>query len=400
MWAEFRRRFWLPPRAHGDVIEDRTVSFLELFYDLVYVVVISRASHALATDVSWRSVWEFAVIFTMIWIAWLNGTLYYDLHGREEGRTRLFVFVQMLLLALLAVFTADANGTSGTAFAIVYALYMAVLGWLWYSVRRVDAPEFGAATARYLVGMVASVFVVGVSAALPPDARMIVWAVFAGAWIVGGFIFDRYVSVGGARVGISSSAVERFDLFIIIVLGEVVVGVVTGLSVSPHDATAIATGIVGLTIGFGLWWTYFDFVGRRRPRDAPGYRSVWMFSHLPIAMAITASGAAMVSLIADAGVDRTPEPTSRLLGGSVAIAVLSLIAIISALMDRRRLAAIFSPLIGVLAGAAALAMLTGWLRPPPLALVSILALLLLGVWLFAVDRWLSLPDPDAIAPGA
>jgi hypothetical protein len=46
--AEFRHRFWMPPRAHGDIIEDRTVSFLELFYDLVYVVVIGRAAHTLA----------------------------------------------------------------------------------------------------------------------------------------------------------------------------------------------------------------------------------------------------------------------------------------------------------------------------------------------------------------
>lgn len=35
MLTAFKERFWLPPRAHGDVIEDRTVGFIELFYDLV-----------------------------------------------------------------------------------------------------------------------------------------------------------------------------------------------------------------------------------------------------------------------------------------------------------------------------------------------------------------------------
>ena len=48
MLTLFKSRFWQPPRAHGDVIEDRTVSFLELFYDLIYVVVIARAAHTLA----------------------------------------------------------------------------------------------------------------------------------------------------------------------------------------------------------------------------------------------------------------------------------------------------------------------------------------------------------------
>ncbi len=49
---QFRRYFWQPPRAHGDVIKDRSVSFLELFYDLVYVVVVARAAHTLAEHVS------------------------------------------------------------------------------------------------------------------------------------------------------------------------------------------------------------------------------------------------------------------------------------------------------------------------------------------------------------
>lgn len=33
--AAFGRHFWQPPRAHGDIITGREVSFLEVFYDLV-----------------------------------------------------------------------------------------------------------------------------------------------------------------------------------------------------------------------------------------------------------------------------------------------------------------------------------------------------------------------------
>jgi low temperature requirement protein LtrA len=76
----------------------RTVSFLELFYDLVYVVVVSQAAHHLADHVSLRAVGEFAVVFTLIWIGWINGSLYLELHGREDGRTRTVVFVQMGIL--------------------------------------------------------------------------------------------------------------------------------------------------------------------------------------------------------------------------------------------------------------------------------------------------------------
>ncbi len=109
----FREWFWRPPRPHGATIHDRVVSNLELFYDLVYVAVISQAALHLADDVSARTVLEFAVIFAMIWFAWVNGSLYLELHGRQDGRTRATVFAQMGILVLLTVFTADATGRDG-----------------------------------------------------------------------------------------------------------------------------------------------------------------------------------------------------------------------------------------------------------------------------------------------
>ena len=99
-----------PAPPHGEPIVGRTVSFLELFYDLVYVAVVSQAAHHLAEHVSLRGVGEFAVVFALIWLGWINGTLYLELHGREDGRTRTVVFVQMGVLVILAVYTAEAAG--------------------------------------------------------------------------------------------------------------------------------------------------------------------------------------------------------------------------------------------------------------------------------------------------
>jgi low temperature requirement protein LtrA len=121
--AEFKRWLFAPPRPHGAIIKDRTVSNLELFYDLVYVAVIGAASSALAKDISARGVVDFAIVFSMVWIAWLNGSVYVELHGREDGRTRLQVFLQMGILALLAVFTTKASTAIGTEFSIVYAVF-------------------------------------------------------------------------------------------------------------------------------------------------------------------------------------------------------------------------------------------------------------------------------------
>jgi low temperature requirement protein LtrA len=40
----------------------REVGFLELFYDLVYIVLIGRVAHHLATHVGWRGTGDLAVV--------------------------------------------------------------------------------------------------------------------------------------------------------------------------------------------------------------------------------------------------------------------------------------------------------------------------------------------------
>lgn len=384
---EFRRRFWQPPRAHGDLIQDRSVSFLELFYDLAYVVVISRATHHLAGHLSWHAVGEFAVVFAMIWLAWLNGTLYVELHGREDGRTRTFVFVQMLVLAVLAVFTGEAAGETGAEFALTYTVFLGAVTWMWWVVRTQDTdPAMRAYAGNYIAGMVAAIVVIGSSAALDPDVRVVVWAVFLVVWVAG-ILWTNYRSrVEGPGLDVSESLVERFGLFIIIVLGEVIVGVVTGLSEVEHDVEAIVTGLLGLGVGFGFWWTYFDTAGGHLPatRRLAGVR--WMFGHLPVAMAIAAAGAAMVGLVEHAGDDRAPAAAAWLLTGSVAFGLVALIGVLAALRDFDRIRQLYGPVSVYLVVAGAVVLMFGWIRPRPWALALAVFSVLSALWFAAVVR--------------
>lgn len=391
----FKRWFWRPPRPHGEIIQDRSVSSLELFYDLVYVAVIAQAARHLAEHVSGRGLLEFATVFALIWIAWVNGSLYHELHGREDGRTRSFTFVQMAIVAVLAVFTADAGGGSGQAFAFVYAAFLAVMTWLWYTVRRQDRqdrqarPELLAITGGYVKGGVASVALIFGSAVLPAEPRLMVWAGFAVTWILG------ILLVGGrARVGLSrgiaptDSLVERFGLFTIVVLGEVVFGVVNGLSVAEKDVTTLATGMIALVLGFGFWWMYFDIVGRRLPRTDGLAITTWTLSHFPITLSIAAGGAAMVSLIAHAHDPSTPAVTAGLLAGAVAVGLLALIVTARALADAERLPSVYGPLTVAMAVGAVAAVVVGWLHPAPWLFALLLVAILSVLWFVAVGSFL------------
>jgi low temperature requirement protein LtrA len=386
---QFKRWLTAPPRPHGAVLKDRTVSNLELFYDLAYVAAIAQASRHLAMNVSLVGFLEFAVVFAMLWFAWFNGSLYVELHGREDGRTRLLIFLQMGILAVLAVFTGDAAGATGRPFAVVYTLFLALMGWAWWAIRELDRaerPEYLRITLLYVTGMVVSAIVVGITALLPADWRLAGWAAFIAGWIV--FLSLGSRTSGRLSTGIlpTESLAERFGLFTIIVLGEVVLAVVTGLSAAGADALTIATGLLALVIGFGFWWIYFDLVGRRLPRGTRGTIWTWMLSHLPIQLSIVSAGAAIVHLIEHTRDSATPVETSMLLGASVAIGLLALILTERSLEDAHRLQAVYRPLGPALALGASVALVGGWLAPAPWLLAVLMIAILTVLWFFVVAR--------------
>jgi low temperature requirement protein LtrA len=390
--ADARRRvrsglhqwFRTPPRPHGDVEYSREVSFLELFYDLVYVVVIGQSAHHLAEHVDWEGLRDFAVVFGLIWLAWFNGTFWHELHGRDDGRSRLYVFAQMGLIALLAVFAGAAGGSDGDSFAVVYTVLFVVLTWQWYVVQRIDTdPRYRPTSTRYIGAMVVTTAAVGVSAFTGDDVRTVIWTVVVIGWIAGGLALLTIDHTEGFGEGVTASLVERFGLFNIIVLGEVVIGVVDGIGDSEdRGPMTIAVGMLGLVIGMGLWWNYFDLLGRRVPRRRGSRLGGWMYAHLPLTAAIAAAGAAMVSLVEHADDHRTPSSTAWLLSGSVALVLAGIALAARALPDDEfpaGMARHVDPTF-VIAGAVLLAVAA--LRPPPIVLVIAISLVLFATWLW------------------
>src|SRR6201997_902343 len=109
-WARLRRQLWQPPRPHGEQPQERVVGPLELFYDLAVVVLVAQAARHLAGQLTWRGLGEFAAVFTLVWIAWANGSLHHELHGREDARGRSTFLLQILVLVAMGAFIPEAGG--------------------------------------------------------------------------------------------------------------------------------------------------------------------------------------------------------------------------------------------------------------------------------------------------
>lgn len=126
------RHWWRPPRNASEQAGERRVTFLELFYDLVYVVLIAELAHSLAKHVNLTNIVGFIFLFVAVWLAWLNGSLYHDIHGNNDIKTRIFTFLQMFVVAAMAVFAHNALGQGSIGFALSYAVFQIILTFLWW----------------------------------------------------------------------------------------------------------------------------------------------------------------------------------------------------------------------------------------------------------------------------
>lgn len=324
------RIWWQPPRNISDREEERSVTFLELFYDLVYVILIAELAHTLSDHVNLAGVLGFAFIFVIVWIAWVNGTMYHELHGNNDIRTRVFTFLQMFTVAAMAVFAHGALGESSVGFALSFAAYQLILTYLWWRTGVYD-PHHRPLSRSYTVNMSISTLIFVGSVFVPMPWRFYLWGLALFLSVLLPMVINQMQARTRPEVQAqieiaytaSPSAVERFGLLTIIVLGEVMVSVVRGVSAHEHLSWMVGiTAVLGILIAIGLWWLYFDAISQHLPINTQSKTIGWMYLHLPMTIGIVATGAAVFNVVEAAGEPLAPE-IRWLLVGAISLALIS-----------------------------------------------------------------------------
>src|SRR3712207_6228412 len=103
------RQWWERPELRSDVdgSRERRVDWLELFFDLVFVVVIAELAHSLATHVSLAGVASYALLFVAAWWVWIGGVFYTERFETFDISIRLFTVALMVPVAAMALFVHD-----------------------------------------------------------------------------------------------------------------------------------------------------------------------------------------------------------------------------------------------------------------------------------------------------
>ncbi|MFC1609506.1 low temperature requirement protein A [Myxococcota bacterium] len=324
--------WWKAPalRTDEDQHLERKASWLQLFFDLVFVSVVAVMSHRLAHHPSWHGWGEFVLMFAPVWWVWVGMTIYNDRLEVDDVSNRMLHFGIMLPVVAMAFFAHDALGEKSEEFALAYALARTIIILAWLRGGHHN-PEMRPLTTRYTIGYSASIALFVASVWVPAPWKFVMWGVGllidhgTPAWTSG--IQSRMVSLSMSHLP------ERMGLFTIIVLGESVIGAANGLA-EQKDFTiqAGAVAALGLSLAFSLWWIYFQQVGGHHQKcGKSGLARVWwgigwVYLHLPLLLGLIGAGAGVLQIVMHAHTV-PPGPVRWLLCGSVALVLLSVAAI-------------------------------------------------------------------------
>jgi low temperature requirement protein LtrA len=308
--------------------EERHATWLELFYDLVFVVTVSQLSHYLFHDVSLSNFFGFLFLFIPVWWSWIGTTFFATRFYSDDLGHRLLLLLQMGGAGAMAVNISSAFNNNFSGFALSYAFMRLILVIEYVRVFRTikSSESANPLVKRYIIGFSIAAIIWLISAFVPIiEIRFALWVI--------GLTIDFATPISTSKLTSKfaphiSHLPERMGLFTLIVLGESIVGIVNGMTEQIWDVYSVIEASLGLCISFSLWWLYFDSTGRLpiqilREKGRISLYLIWLYTHFPLVVAITAVGVGIRRLVSSEQHSVLSNSDLWLICGSVAISLIS-----------------------------------------------------------------------------
>ena len=283
----------------ADPSQPRRASWLELFFDLIFVAAVAQVGAPLGEDYTLHGLVRYALMFLLIWWAWLGHTMYSTRFDADDVVQRLLTLLQIFAAAAMAANAKSAfNSRDSAGFGAAYAVLRAVLVVQYLRARRLK--EARRLTTLYSVGFGVASLLWGVAAILPVPTRFWLWAaallIDIGTPWLAVQCTDKYPPD-------AEHLPERFGLFTIILLGESVAAVMHGMeSQDMWSPSAAISAFTGLSLAFGYWWWYFDGAHGAAKRHVTSSRKtllfqIWTYAHLPLYLCVAVVGVGVEHVI-------------------------------------------------------------------------------------------------------
>jgi low temperature requirement protein LtrA len=242
--------------------EEKRVSSTELFFDLVFVFVVTQLSSSLVRDLTLGGAAKTVFLLLAAWWAWVYTTWATNWFDADALVVRLVLIAGMLAGLLGAISIPDAFGDRAPLLVAGYVGIQSLRNVFVVAATHPGDPL--RRPAQRLLGWTlaaAPLWIAGVL--LDGPARVAVWVIalaldyagpFAGHWVPG---------LGRSRPSDwhlePSHFAERLELFLLIALGESIVASGATASSLETTATRLTALLVAVLMTAALWWLYFDF---------------------------------------------------------------------------------------------------------------------------------------------
>ena len=252
--------------------EHSRVTYVELFYDLVFVFAVTQLSHGLLAHLTPLGALQTALLMIAVWWAWIDTAWITNWLDPERAPVRLLLFALMLAGLVLSASIPKAFEERALAFALAYvAMQVGRNLFMLWALKHHDARQFPELPPHHRSGMLADAPFWIAGALVEGPARLVLWALAVGIESSAPMLGFRVPGLG--RSATTDWAVEgghmaeRCALFVIIALGELVLvtgATFAGLTWTAEHIGAFLVAFVGSRRDVGGLFQH-----RRRARQPP-----------------------------------------------------------------------------------------------------------------------------------
>src|SRR5436190_5872005 len=299
--------------------EEETVTPLELFFDLVFVLALTQCTALMAATPTWEGLAQGLLVLGVLWWSWVGYAWLTSVVDPEEGAVRLVIFAAMAAFLVCALCVPQAFGHLGLLFACAYGVVRWAQIALFVLASR-DDPQLRRSVASLAVGTAIGVGLLVAASFTNGVLQGGIWALALGLDMAGPYLFG---SEGWKLV--PGHFAERHGLIIIIALGESIVAIGVGAT-AGIDAGVVAAAVLGIALAGGLWWLYFDVVAlvaqRRLSKATAGRerneiaRDSFSYLHFPMIAGVVLVALGLKKTLAHVEDPLKLVPAVALLGGT------------------------------------------------------------------------------------
>jgi low temperature requirement protein LtrA len=314
------RPLYEPPRLRREDEGERPTSWLEFFFDLVFVVAVDQVARRLQHDVTGHDALVYFALYGPVWWAWVGLVIYTDRFGTDDISDRFLTLLQIGAALIIAAAAMQATSDRAVAFAVAYGAFRLILATR-YAIAAHYVREARPECTRESIGFALAGILWIASAAVPAPWRFWMWGVGFGIDLLTPFASPRLHRIAPPD---PDHIEERFGTFINISLGVGFVALVEAMRDQPWSGALLTTAALSLLVGFSIWWGFFDTldqgpIAEVRTSNRTGPYKIWIFAQLPLAAGVAAAGIAVGNLAHDADARVLDDSLRWLVCGMVAL---------------------------------------------------------------------------------